>query len=811
VGILTPLGVIEGRFLIATTRDGEGDGRTYGCSCAGLRSVSFFHSSAVVHADVGWDYYRWWYNPILPTDDNFPNSCRNVLTNVLLSMYHRISSKRGADTFLLFLMSASNTFIVFLRELAASRPSIETYLEESPSSAMAQLLDRDLQRRKLRMAAEDVLQSFFGKDVLRCEPVRVFLTEILSGVVLEMTVDKCSQPDWINSWLVYLLDEETQPEVLQKIDMGEATAVGGDGQTNNLKRINQAEEEVALALEKAEAMNRMIEEEADRKRMSMDVDSVDGSNSIHKSASSIRELSSMAEEEPPEPVPAQPSPPERFFTAYDQFAGTTRESTLHRAHISVSDLTPAATSNPYSVTPNEKALRAKPTAAEYLLQIEPASSQMPGWVVVRKYSDFENLHEILKRIAVISGAETFRRHHSEMPTWRGETLGSLRFNLEGYLNDALHDRGLADCEGMKRFLEKDPGTTPGKTGFGIGKAWPNPAAFAKMGQGALDALAKAPQGVAEGGKGLFGGMKKAFTVGQRSEEERTVQPSNHRRQSTDPFGELSLDFQPHSRPASIREDPRNTNGNRSSRASSIHCSDSRKPETSASSVRESGYIQLEVPPKEEGDNVSIVSLPPPPSDMPDDYESPITTANNRTFPPTELSPKLPPRPKKEKEPLTTQETQFIIDIVFALLTELYTLSSAWTLRRSLLNVAKSILLRPGNASLENIRVVIQETVIDANTSDPAVASLIRKVRENVFPTQEEMDAWTDEELKGEELREKARRLVLEKGVPEALRGVMGAMASEEALGNVFDAVQMPSVARGVVGGVVLEGVRGVCQ
>ncbi|KAF8538981.1 PXA domain-containing protein [Trichophaea hybrida] len=729
-------------------------------------------------------------------------------------MYHRISSKRGADTFLLFLMSASNTFIVFLRELAAARASIENYLEDSPSSAMAQLLDRDLQRRKLRMAADDVLQSFFGKNILQCEPVRVFLTEILSGVVLEMTVDKCSQPDWINSWLVYLLEEETQPEVLQKIDMGEATAVDGDRQAENLKRISRAEEEMALAIEEAEAMNRMIVEEEDRKRMSMDVNGVDGSNSIRKSTSSIMEPGSIAEEEALEPAPAQPSPPEPFFISFDQLSGTTRDNTLHRAHISVSDLTPATTNNPYSVTPNEKALRSKPTAAEYLLQIEPASPQMPGWVVVRKYTDFETLHEVLRRIAAISGAETFRRHHAEVPTWRGETLGSLRFNLEGYLNDALHERGLADCEGMKRFLEKDPGTTPGKTGFGIGKAWPNPAAFAKMGQGALDALAKAPQGVTEGGKGLFGGMKKAFTIGgQRGEDGGTVQPGNHRRQSTDPFGDLSIDFQSHSRPASIREDPRNTNGNRSSRASSIHRFDSKKPETSASSVRDNGCIQLELPPREEGDNVSVVSLPPPPSDMPDDYESPITTtANNRTFPPPELAPpKLPPRQKKEKEPLTTQETQFIIDIVFALLTELYTLSSAWTLRRSLLNVAKSILLRPGNASLENIRIVIQETVIDANTSDTAVAALIRKVRENIFPTQEEMDAWTDDELKGEELRKKARRLVLEKGVPEALRGVMGAVASEEALANVFDAVQMPIVARGVVGGVVLEGVRGVCQ
>lgn len=501
-----------------------------------------------------------------------------------------------------------------------------------------------------------------------------------------------------------------------------------------------------------------------------------------------------------------------------------RGKSLHRAHISLSDLTPASVNNPYSVTPAEKALRSKPTAAEYLLQIEPASSAMPGWVVVRKYTDFETLHEVLKRIAAVSGADSFRRHHADVPTWRGETLGTLRLNLEGYLNDALHERGLAESEGMKRFLQKDGGSDSARSGagsgFGIGKGWPNPAAFAKMGQGALDALSKAPQGVAEGGKGLFGGMKRAFTVGQRTSSNSDdeggaggsggVLPPSNRRLSVDPFGELSLDSRGRSRPASIREGRSHGPGHgrqSSSRASSIH----------RTILETAPYIQLEVPSSEDGtgagDNVSVVSLPPPPSDIPDDYESPITGSNIFPSDPPPPPPRLAKKPEqaRPKEPLTTQETQFAVDMMFALLSELYTLSSAWTLRRSLLNVAKSILLRPGNrAALDNIRTVIQETVIDANTSDAAVAAMLLKLRRNVFPTEADGPP-QDTPLCGDELREKARRLLLAKGVPEALRGVMGAAASEEALARVFDAVQNPAVARGVVGGVVLEGVRGVCQ
>ncbi|KAI5812756.1 PXA domain-containing protein [Pyronema omphalodes] len=844
------------------------------------------------------DYVRMWYGPLLPDDERFPNSVRNVLANVILAMYNRISSKRGADTFLMFLMSASNTIIVFLRELASAQGSIEMYLENSPTSAMAQLLDRDLQKRKLRMAADDVLQSFFGKDVLQCDPVRVFLTEILAGVVLETTVDMCSKPDWINNWIVYLLDKETRPEILQKVDLSEATgAVKGrtlveeapketmltDEATDNANRLSRAEAEMAKALEEAREMNRMIDEEESRKHQSTEYPSSSRSTEATPDASTnssssnlLSTINSIPEEaqafspprtpepepyslpQPPPPVSPGPTPgptpapapaprpaPRRIpsfssfrrdssFVSFDQITeNTPRENPLYRAHVSLEDLTPPPVNNPYSLTSDSKTLRSKP-AAEYLLKVEPPNNIVPGWLVVRKYTDFENLHEVLKRIAAISGNDTFRRHHIDIPTWRNESMASLRLNLEGYLNDALHDRALADSEGMKRFLEKDTADRP-KGGFNIPgvKGWPNPAAFAKMGQGALDVLSKAPQGVADGSKGLFGGMKKAFTVGQRQSmqptptrsllKEEEEEPAPLRRQSTEPFSEMVLEFgrapsRPASRPGSIFNGNKGRNRSTSrSRASSILDRDrsEKRPESVASSMT----IQLD------GD-AETINLPPPPCDMPDDYDpfdtsyaaSPQTT----TPPPISFTPPPDPSsappvsesvPKKSSSPLTLSETTLIIEIVFSVLSELYTLSSAWTLRRSLLNIAKSLLLRPGNATLENLRVVLQETVIEANTTDEAVAAMINKLREGVFPTEQEKAKLAEkgESIQGAELREKARKLLLAKGVPEALRGVMGAQATEEALERVWVALQECEVARGVVGGVLLEGVRGGCH
>jgi hypothetical protein len=141
------------------------------------------------------------------------------------------------------------------------------------------------------------------------------------------------------------------------------------------------------------------------------------------------------------------------------------------------------------------------------------------------------------------------------------------------------------------------------------------------------------------------------------------------------------------------------------------------------------------------------------------------------------------------------------------------LSSAWGLRRTLLTAAKTFLLRPGNPQLESIRQLLQTTVLDANTSDAGIAMHLRKLRENALPTEEELKTWPAEMSKDEkeELRRKARKLLVERGMPQALTSVMGQAASGEALGKVFDCLQVQKVARGLVFGLMLQGIRAVTQ
>ena len=167
------------------------------------------------------------------------------------------------------------------------------------------------------------------------------------------------------------------------------------------------------------------------------------------------------------------------------------------------------------------------------------------------------------------------------------------------------------------------------------------------------------------------------------------------------------------------------------------------------------------------------------------------------------------RPKQQHPPLSEPETRVAVELLFAVINELYTLSSAWNIRRTLMTAAKSFLLRPGNPSLASIQSLVQQSVLDANTTDAALAGHLRKLRENSLPTEAERAAWPAEATaeEREELRAKARRLFIQSSVPAALMGIMGQSATGEALGRVFDCLQIEEVARGLFFGILLQAVR----
>ncbi|ETS81303.1 hypothetical protein PFICI_06305 [Pestalotiopsis fici W106-1] len=895
------------------------------------------------------DYVDWWYGPIIPSDRSFPLSCRKVLTSFLLSVSNRLSRKRPADAFVDFLTNTCSIIIVFFSEMTAAYASVPTdssitaadaiynYLSTNTESALSNLLNQRQQASKFKMVAEDLL-GFLERSTYDCDPARIFLREVLAQSVLEGTLQTCSKAEWLNGWIVYLL-ESGETDLSQAIDeaiQDQKAFADVDGNFGNIslskgnrnsyemdrarkkemthkKKLSKADEEMERAMEEMKKLNDMIAEA--EKSKPTNTTNGQGSNASElledalksnaeeldlqgnqqigakSAAETFRELSLEAKDqisdlapgiqmrkEVPVQLPITPkssmdisrqnpsplsgqAPSHTRFTRFDQIVPPAQDDqeeprrppplTLHNATITILD-------DPGT---DKSRLRTKPTW-EYLVQVEPASSHHPGWMIMKTYPQFEALHESLRRIAAISGATAFLEAHATFAAWKLHTRESLRGEIERYMRAACSEKPLAESEAMKRFLEKgQDNRMSAQRGF----------SFESMGKGMLDAVQTAPKGLFDGGKVVVGGV--TGVLGNIGLGQRKSTISSVHEVSEEPKTNGSVANRPLSLSALPRVDTATTSRSResmeSTRSSIISTQPGKMPPmdrrasyqldfeqdglqpnqydrwdrksvsatSSRGNSRASSMAALRSPMKSPSEsNLANVKLPPMPSEIPDDYGSPNGTRqssdtysrseNNLLSPQTSFSSPsqsqtshqhkrssvsdyLAKRPKKEFHPLSEQETRVAVELLFAVINELYTLSSAWNIRRTLLTAAKSFLIRPGNPSLVSIQTLIQETVLDANTSDAGIASHLRKLRENSLPTEEERKAWpaelTAEEK--EELRAKARKLFIQSSVPAALMGIMGQSATSEALGRLFDCLQIEEVARGLFFGIMLQAVR----
>ncbi|KAI0442402.1 PXA domain-containing protein [Xylaria telfairii] len=548
-------------------------------------------------------------------------------------------------------------------------------------------------------------------------------------------------------------------------------------------------------------------------------------------------------------------PPAKDEEGEDGASSTPPPLTIHNASITIHD----------EVTTDNGRLRNKPTW-EYLLQIEPSSSYHPGWMVMKTYLQFEGLHESLRRIANISGATAFLEAHSQFPGWKLHTRSSLRGEIERYMRNACGEKSLAESEAMKRFLDRgqDPkmGVNRGFSFESMGKGMLD--VIQNAPKGALDG-GKVVMGGVTGVFGNIGLGPKRSTNASLQEIQTTDGSSSRSSSHTRPVSlpvlprmDTRMDTAPVMNGSKVPRDSLDSQRSsivsiqpgkippmdrrRSSQAdldpdSSLHPARADRWEQKSSVSAASSRVHSRASsaaaarsPLRSPSEVSLgnLKLPPPPNEITDDYGSPTSTrlsmdgyprfSNSFTSPiRTSLDQQTRPlqtngsakRPVKHFLPLSEQETRVAIELLFAVINELYTLSSAWNIRRTLLTAAKSFLLRPGNPSLLSIQSLIQDSLLDANTSDDGLAMHIRKLRENSLPTEEERKAWPADltAAEKEELREKARKLFIQSSVPTALMGIMGQSATNEALGRVFDCLQIEEVARGLFFGLILQAVR----
>ncbi|KAJ5621192.1 hypothetical protein N7528_005975 [Penicillium herquei] len=769
------------------------------------------------------DYVKYWYDPILPGESVFPGSCRRTLTHFVTNISSHLSRKRTEDTFLQFLTNSSSIIIVFLNELAAAfaasgsseveaQTIVEQYLTDAPDSSLANVLSKEQQRKKLNMISDDILSNYLDPKAYRCSPVRDFLREIFARVVLESTVISLSRPEFINDWLIYLL-QDGESEIMHAIDAGVEGArkqgASASRSSEDSKPItpDPAAEQISQTDSQVDAATEEAIREA--KRLSAMIASQDVRNipapSISQEVLKEDATSANMNEKNGYPAESISNAPitngQENTTISDKRASVMsvrREEvpqpvSLHGAQVLVDD----------DGAGSEKGnIKSRPTW-DYLLQIEPTSTRSTGWMVFRKYADFQSVHEMMETVARLNQIQSFSDKFPKLPAWKGKTRQDLARELERYLQEAMKHEALVETERMRRFLEKEGGHSEPSVVPKPGFSFPKQSTLENMGKGVLGALTNAPKGVT----GVFGGAGHS-----RKPTNTTEIPSPQPKDISTP----STVANSSDRPVSKTSDGGNSPPLASPTASTLEVSQVEGSTTSGSGVRTS----ISLASSEEDKSVSESTLVQSESRVSIESQR-IAKEQTKATPglTSELSSSdtalddasesTPQSTRRQQSPITTDETQIAVELIFAVINELYTLSSAWNIRRTLLNAAKSYILRPGSPTLETIRTLLQDSMIESHTSDEALCEYLKKLRENALPTEAELKAWppspTDEEK--EQLRVKARRLFVQRGIPQALTSVMGAAASREALEKIFDSLQVESVAQGFVFSVLLQGLR----
>jgi hypothetical protein len=767
-----------------------------------------------------------------------------------------------------FLTNSSSIIIVFLNELAAAYAAgssstdaqeiVEQYLENAPESSLANVLSEEQQRKKLNMIADDILSSFLDAKAYGCSPVRDFLREIFSGVVLESTVMSLSRPEFINEWIIYLL-QDGESEIMHAIDAG---VEGARSQVVNTPKISEVtkgglpeSENDELACQDAGQQSHHTDkatEEAmlEAKRLSAMIASQDVQGAYQQFAETAKsaeacqatdniEISSVQPTNATQDLDVaatggtlnihmpstNPAMPSSIVNLPQQEDAQAAPSTLHGALIMVDD---------DGAGVEKGIIKSRPTW-DYLLQVEPTSTRSTGWMVFRKYSEFQSLHEMLETVSRLNQITSFSEQFPTLPAWKGQTRQALARDLERYLQHAMKHELLAETDRMRRFLEKDVGTSEvpsAKLGF----SFPSHSAFENMGKGVLGALTNAPKGVAGGGRAVFDGVTGVFGgVGHSRKPTNSDRLSHHQKTPSQSERELSSGSSSVGDLNRISPSPAELSLEEGDSIASRSSGEARLNRVSSPTTSSRG-VTTEAPEKllvsgsgsdlnrvvsTQGTWASESTLAPS-----EDLKSFGSIGHGEADEVKENSAPVSPKPanqsesteapgsgsesvRRQRQPITADETQIAVELIFAVINELYTLSSAWNIRRTLLNAAKTYILRPGSPTLETIRELLQDSMIEGHTSDDALGEYLKKLRENALPTEDELKAWppplSDEEKV--QLRDKARRLFVQRGIPQALTSVMGAAASREALEKIFDSLQVQTVARGFVFSVLLQGLR----
>ncbi|KAK9376772.1 PXA domain-containing protein [Lipomyces chichibuensis] len=881
-------------------------------------------------------YVESWYSNLSPDDMTFVNACRQTLLDTATAFAGQQALKRPADLFLVLLFSTCNTFVVFIRELRivsatySTRPGgIHEYIVANPESALAQMVDPEIQKAKLRNASNNLVQTFLPVLDLKRSPVALLAREIMANQILAAAVESFSDPDTVNRWIIYFLQKEENIKALademnardgrppspvkdqRTPSPAKAAAIDSEYADSMPTERQPPPKPAAVARPPSPAKEPLINNgyadgipidqpsktpvpvqsfasdpaaEADIASYGLDESELDSEYDDYLSSSpplayeqKTPTLSSFNFAPPHRPLrkkvgsssPAntgtqsQPTTRRQPATTFDDILQQSSDVSNANSSPTSSQSSPtqpqAPANSTYSRKPVElpastlyqtnimvidssadnnqstKVLTAKPLGF-YTLVIEPAGTA-PGWMAMRNIADFERLHAVLQKLSALAGLTTFP---DIFPLWHGVTRADYCLTLQLYLQLVVNTRELADCEAMKKFVDKKETATTTE------KRWQKNPLFKHAGEGVLDAISKATTATSsakESRKAILGVLaaakKQSVETINRTKDSAFRQRQSFLNTGSDSAGlSAGMRYITNGGVGAITNGPANTDSTQSLPGYNAELNYSSNSLASTADTTSSQSTLLQ------GD------LPPPPSEISDNYNpnlqrhksfnnaastsmpalgrtSSMRGTRSESVTPSEVdyndytqsrtsvsidrreSMADEPRPRTgldqnarrsaiiaSHQPLSQGETNSLIDTIFLAISELYLLSNAWTVRRSLLTVLRGLFLRNGSSSVEGIRLAIQKDIIDKYSSEDEIARKLNDLANAVWPTDTNTPQPTTQSSL--ELKNEAKKMFVSSAVPDAIKSVMGAGASAQALEFVFNVLQDRNIARGLV-------------
>ncbi|KAI8093343.1 PXA domain-containing protein [Halteromyces radiatus] len=460
------------------------------------------------------DFVQSWWNPLQSGyDDEFDKTIKLRLNAAITSVEKTLLKQERNDIVMSIMYGLANTLIIHMRECRTFETSelpMEAYILENPQSPFAQLLPKKEQHHQLRGLSNTILKRILPVTDVNSRVVNSMLKELLATHLFGNILTICSDPDFINGWIVQYLSEPSTG-ISNKTDTDSSSSLN---EVDGLRSLVEKATEDAMAAEQQQQQDHSQQSASD----SLKTDSQQKQNTTINNGNKRDEISSDPNDTTSSNIalqqssPSTPEPNRTYFYRNNTSSTTTgsplspiddskRRMTLSKADEAMLQypmIYPYGTVSfsVMDISPSQDPTNVDKSRLMYIIQIErPAmqessGSEGGGYVITRTYNDFDVFQQLMrakhgKRVARLNlrlPLDTTRSWlRKKKPTIGGTSGGSVSITsmsngingtdgegsisqgLEYYLDTVVGDAELGRDPVILAFLRKERATENGTT------------------------------------------------------------------------------------------------------------------------------------------------------------------------------------------------------------------------------------------------------------------------------------------------------------------------------------------------------------